>query len=220
MSFLDPMYLIKTFGLIGLYFIIFAESGLFVGFFLPGDSLLFTAGFLASQNILPLPALIIGCFIAAVVGDSFGYWFGRRVGRRFFQKDDSLLFKKKYVIKAQEFYEKHGSKTIVLARFTPIVRTFAPIVAGIGDMHYTTFVTYNIVGGALWTVGLSIAGYFLGRVIPESVVDKILLPIVLVIIVVSLLPSVLHVWRDDEMRTGIIMSVKRLLGRSTTPSVD
>jgi len=220
MSFLDPKHLIETFGLIGLYFIIFAESGLFVGFFLPGDSLLFTAGFLASQNILPLPALIIGCFIAAVVGDSFGYWFGRRVGRRFFQKDDSLLFKKKYVIKAQEFYEKHGSKTIVLARFTPIVRTFAPIVAGIGDMHYTTFVTYNIVGGALWTVGLSIAGYFLGRVIPESVVDKILLPIVLVIIVVSLLPSVLHVWRDDEMRTGIIMSVKRLLGRSTTPSVD
>ncbi len=218
MSFLDPKHLIETFGLIGLYFIIFAESGLFVGFFLPGDSLLFTAGFLASQNILPLPALIIGCFIAAVVGDSFGYWFGRRVGRRFFQKDDSLLFKKKYVIKAQEFYEKHGSKTIVLARFTPIVRTFGPIVAGIGDMHYTTFVTYNVVGGALWAIGITLAGFFLGRVIPD--VDKILLPIVIVIIAVSLLPSVLHVWRDDEMRTGIIMAVKRLFGRSTTPSVD
>lgn len=217
MSFLDPKHLIETFGLIGLYFIIFAESGLFVGFFLPGDSLLFTAGFLASQNILPLPALIIGCFIAAVIGDSFGYWFGRRVGRRFFQKEDSLLFKKKYVIKAQEFYEKHGSKTIVLARFTPIVRTFAPIVAGIGDMHYSTFVTYNIVGGALWAIGITLAGFFLGRVIPD--VDKILLPIVIVIIVVSLLPSVLHVWRDEEMRTGIIMTVKRLFGR-TTPSVD
>ncbi|MCC7445975.1 MAG: VTT domain-containing protein [Anaerolineae bacterium] len=218
MSFLDPKYLIETFGLIGLYFIIFAESGLFVGFFLPGDSLLFTAGFLASQNILPLPALIIGCFIAAVIGDSFGYWFGRRVGRRFFQKDDSLLFKKKYVIKAQEFYEKHGSKTIVLARFTPIIRTFAPIVAGIGDMHYATFITYNIMGGALWAIGVTLAGYFLGRVIPD--VDKILLPIVIVIIGVSLLPSVLHVWRDEEMRTGIIMSVKRLFGRRTTPSVD
>ncbi len=218
MSLLDPKHLIETFGYIGLFAIIFAESGLFVGFFLPGDSLLFTAGFLASQNLLSLPVLIIGCFIAAVIGDSFGYWFGRRVGRRFFQKDDSLLFKKKYVIKAQEFYEKHGSKTIVIARFTPIIRTFAPIVAGIGDMHYTTFLTYNLVGGALWAVGLTVAGYFLGRMIPD--VDKILLPIVIVIIVVSLLPSIIHVWRDDEMRTGIILAVKRLFGRRTTSSVD
>ncbi|MBK8022084.1 MAG: VTT domain-containing protein [Chloroflexi bacterium] len=214
---MDLIELIKTVGYIGLFGIIFAESGLFVGFFLPGDSLLFTAGFLASVptetggTVLSLPVVVIGCAIAAIVGDNVGYAFGRRVGRRFFQKDDSRLFKKKYVLKAQEFYDKHGSKTIVLARFVPIVRTFAPIVAGIGEMEYRRFVTYNMLGGLLWAVGLPVAGYFLGSTIPD--VDKYLLPIVIVIVVVSLIPTFLHVMRDPELRDGIINGIKGLLNR-------
>jgi membrane-associated protein len=208
---MDLVELIKTVGYIGLFAIIFAESGLLIGFFLPGDSLLFTAGFLASQGFLSLPILMVVCFVAAVAGDSVGYLFGRRVGRRIFQREDSLLFHKKNIIRAQEFYDKHGPKTIVLARFVPIVRTFAPIVAGIGEMDYRKFVTYNIVGGVLWAIGVTVAGYFLGTRIPD--VDKYLLPIIVVIVFISVLPGVLHVLGDEEMRTGIINAVRRLLSR-------
>ena len=220
---MDLVQLIKTVGYVGLFGIIFAESGLFIGFFLPGDSLLFTAGFLASvpgsdgNTVLSLPLLLIGCAIAAVLGDNVGYAFGRRIGRRFFQKEDSLLFKKKYVLKAQAFYEKHGGKTIVLARFMPIVRTFAPIVAGIGEMNYRLFFSSNLVGGLLWAIGVTLAGYFLGSAIPD--VDKYLLPIVIVIIVVSVLPSALHILRDPEMRDGILQMIRRLLGRKA-PKVN
>jgi membrane-associated protein len=211
---MDLVELIKTVGYIGLFAIIFAESGLLIGFFLPGDSLLFTAGFLASQGFLSLPILIVVCFVAAVAGDSVGYSFGRRVGRRLFQREDSLLFHKKHIIRAQEFYEKHGPKTIVLARFVPIVRTFAPIVAGMGEMQYRKFVTYNIVGGVLWAIGVTLAGFFLGNIIPD--VDKYLLPIIVVIIFVSVLPGVLHILRDEEMRTGLINAARRLVTRSST----
>lgn len=203
--------LIKTIGLAGILLIIYAESGLLIGFFLPGDSLLFTAGFLASQGIFSLPVLIIGCFLAAILGDSTGYLIGRRVGKRLFQREDSLLFHKKNVIRAQEFYEKHGSKTIVLARFVPIVRTFAPIVAGIGDMHYPRFVTYNIVGGFLWAGGVTLAGYFLGNVIPD--VDKYLLPIIVAIILISVAPAAYHILKDPESRADLIAMGKNLLAR-------
>ena len=159
--------------------IIFAESGLFIGFFLPGDSLLFTAGFLASQkiastnqNYLNLWILIGVTFAGAVIGDSVGYSFGHKVGRRIFTKPDSKLFKKENLEKAEKFYEKYGVKTIILARFVPIVRTFAPIVAGVGKMNYKTFFSYNVIGGALWAVIIPIAGYYLGRLIPN--VDKYL----------------------------------------------
>ncbi|MBL8130648.1 MAG: VTT domain-containing protein [Anaerolineae bacterium] len=217
---MDLIELIKTVGYIGLFGIIFAESGLFVGFFLPGDSLLFTAGFLSSVptetggTVLSLPLVIVGCAIAAIVGDNVGYAFGRRVGRRFFQKDDSLLFKKKYVLKAQAFYDKHGGKTIVLARFMPIVRTFAPIVAGIGEMEYRRFFSFNIVGGLLWAVGLPLAGYFLGNLIPD--VDKYLLPIVVLIVLLSVAPTALHVLRDAEMREGLLNAAKGIFGRTRT----
>ncbi len=147
-----------------------------LGFFLPGDSLLFTAGFLASQNVLNVWVLAIGCFIAAVTGDSVGYTFGRRVGAALFKREDSRLFKKKYLEEAQKFYEKHGNKTIVLARFVPIVRTFAPILAGAAEMHYTKFISYNVIGGFVWSVGVTLAGYFLGNLIPD--VDRYLLPII------------------------------------------
>ena len=174
--------------------IVFAESGLLIGFLLPGDSLLFTVGFLASQNILSIQYLTLGCFVAAVLGDSVGYWTGNRFGRKLFQREDSWLFHKKHLVSAQGFYEKYGKKAIVLARFVPLVRTFAPIVAGIAAMHYGTFLAYNVVGGLIWTFGVTLLGYYLGAMIPE--VDKYLLPIVLIVIVVSLLPSVFHIYQE------------------------
>jgi len=190
--------IIKAVGLIGVVAIIFAESGLLIGFFLPGDSLLFTAGFLASQGYINIALLVLLTFIAAVLGDSTGYAFGKKVGPKIFNKEDSLIFKKAYLVKAQEFYNKHGVKTIILARFVPIVRTFAPIVAGAGDMHYKTFVTYNIVGGFFWTVGVSLAGYFLGSVIPD--VDKYLLPIIILIIVLSILPTIFELIKSRRKK--------------------
>lgn len=180
--------LIKAVGLIGLFAIVFAESGLFIGFFLPGDSLLFTGGFLASQGYFNIFVLALIVFIAAVLGDSVGYAFGKKVGPKIFSRKDSLLFKKDNIIKAQKFYEKHGVKTIILARFVPIVRTFAPIVAGIGNMEYKTFITYNVIGGFGWAFAMTYAGYFLGSIIPD--VDKYLLPILVLIVFLSLLPTV------------------------------
>ncbi len=185
------MVIIKALGILGVLFIVFAESGLFFGFFLPGDSLLFTAGFLASQNFLDINILVWGAFLCAVLGDSVGYWFGKKMGPKIFNKEDSFFFHKKHVIEAQNFYNKYGNKTIFLARFVPIVRTFAPIVAGVGQMKYKNFITYNIVGGFVWSFGITFAGYFLGQIIPG--VDKYLLPIILVIIIISFLPIILEV---------------------------
>ena len=142
--------LIKAAGYIGIFGIVFAESGLFVGFFLPGDSLLFTAGFLASQGFLHIAALSAVCFAGAVLGDSFGYAFGRKVGPMIFKKEDSLLFQKDHLLRAEQYYNRYGAKTIILARFMPIVRTFAPILAGVGRMRYGEFLAFNVVGGALW----------------------------------------------------------------------
>ncbi len=198
---MDLAQFIQTVGYLGVFAIIFAESGLLIGFFLPGDSLLFTAGFLASQHLLSLPILVLLCFIAAVLGDSAGYFFGKKVGKKLFNKDDSLLFHKHYIVDAQKFYDKHGSKTIVLARFIPVVRTFAPIVAGVGEMHYSTFLTFNLIGGLLWATGLNLAGYFLGSLIPN--VDRYLLPIVLLIVIVSVLPGAWHILKDEKTRHGI-----------------
>jgi membrane-associated protein len=199
-GFLDPEKLIETVGLIGIFCIIFAESGLLIGFFLPGDSLLFTAGFLASapdsvsESLhLPLGFLLVGCFVAAVAGDQVGYLFGRRVGPGLFNRPDSRFFKKENVEKAEAFFEKHGAKTIVLARFVPIVRTFAPIVAGAGKMHYRTFLVYNVVGGFLWAVGVTSLGYILGESIPS--IDKYLLPVIAVIIVVSAAPVAWEIYK-------------------------
>ncbi|WP_341531229.1 VTT domain-containing protein [Nostoc sp. UHCC 0302] len=195
---LDLPQLIKSLGYFGVWGIIFAESGLLIGFFLPGDSLLFTAGFVASQNLLNIWILIGGAFICAVLGDNVGYATGNRFGRRLFQKEDSWLFHKKHIVKTQKFYQKHGKKTIVLARFVPIVRTFAPIVAGLGAMHYRTFMSYNLIGGFIWTFGITFLGFFLGKSLPPEQVDKYLLPIIGLIIVVSLLPSILHLVQEGR----------------------
>ncbi|HEU4750739.1 MAG TPA: DedA family protein [Acidimicrobiia bacterium] len=184
--FLDPRDLIVTFGTIGLFAIVFAESGLFFGFFLPGDSLLFTAGLFASQGTLSLPLILVGCFVAAVAGDQVGYLFGKRVGPALFRRPDSRFFRQEYVERAQRFFEKYGAKTIVLARFVPIVRTFAPILAGVGKMPYRTFVLFNVVGGLLWAVGVTLLGYALGEMIPD--IDRYLLPIIALIILISFIP--------------------------------
>lgn len=188
--------LIKSLGLLGVFVIIFSESGLLIGFFLPGDSLLFTAGLLASQGFLNIYLLALVSFVGAVTGDSVGYSFGARVGRRLFNREESRFFRKEYLLKAEEFYEKYGAKALVLARFTPFIRTFAPIVAGVARMNYKRFVTYNILGGFLWAIGVSLAGYFLGKVIPD--VDKYLLPIIGLIILVSLLPTIWHLFQEKR----------------------
>jgi membrane-associated protein len=191
----SPEKLLEAFGTIGLFAIIFAESGLLVGFFLPGDSLLFTAGLFASQGRfgLNLPVLLVGCFVAAVAGDQVGYMFGRKVGPALFRRPDSRIFRQQHVQRAHEFFERYGRKTIVLARFVPVVRTFAPILAGVGDMHYRTFVTFNVAGGLLWAVGVTSAGYILGDAVPE--IDRYLLPIVAGIIFLSILPPALELLR-------------------------
>ncbi len=222
-GFLDLQSLLKTFGYAGIVFIIFAESGLLIGFFLPGDSLLFTAGVVASGALLKqadgkplfdIWLLIILCFIAAVVGDTVGYWFGQKVGPRIFNKENSLLFHKDHVVRAQTFYEKHGGKTIILARFIPIVRTFVPIIAGVGRMKYATFLSFNVVGGFLWTVGITLLGYFLGSSIPPEDVDKYILPIIVLIILISVAPPAWHILKERENREKLAESFRKLRNRN------
>lgn len=200
---------IKAIGLVGVGAIVFAESGLLIGFFLPGDSLLFTAGFLASQGFLDIWLLTVVVTVCAIVGDQVGYVFGKRVGPRLFNREDSIWFHRKHLERAHAFYEKHGGKAIVLARFMPIVRTFAPIVAGMGSMDYGRFVFYNVLGGLLWGVGVTWAGYFLGSLIPD--VDKYLLPIIALIVIASVAPSVIHVWREsgDEITAWVRGRLRR-----------
>ncbi|MDP3762893.1 MAG: VTT domain-containing protein [bacterium] len=194
---IDLVALIKAAGYLGLFGIVFAESGLFIGFFLPGDSLLFTAGFLASQSFLNIWILAPLTFIAAILGDNFGYAFGRRVGPAIFTRERSLFFHKEYLERARIFYEAHGGKAIVLARFLPVIRTFAPILAGAGRMHYPTFLFYNVIGAALWAIGLTFLGFYLGNAIPG--IDRYLVPIVLVIVIISSLPTLWHLVRHREI---------------------
>lgn len=196
---LDPQKLLVAVGTIGLFAIVFAESGLLFGFFLPGDSLLFTAGLFASQGKLNLPVILVGCFVAAVAGDQVGYAFGNRVGPAIFRRPDSRFFKQEYVEKAQTYFDKYGSKTIVLARFVPVVRTFAPIVAGVGSMRYRTFVTYNVVGGLLWAVGVTTLGYFLGEI---DWVEENLEIAILAIVALSVLPIAIEVLRSRRQQRG------------------
>jgi len=194
--------LVTAGGYLGVFAMIFAESGLLVGAVLPGDSLLFTAGLLAAQGffaIIPLAALAAA---AAILGDNVGYAFGRRVGARLFTRPRSRFFRPEYVEKAGVFYDTHGPRAIMFGRFIPIVRTFAPIIAGVGKMPYGTFLFYNILGGIVWGAGLTVLGYFLGNVIPD--IDHYLLPVVLSIIALSLLPGALPLlrgWRRRRVRS-------------------
>ncbi len=193
---INPEHLIMTLGTLGVIAVIFLETGAFFGFFFPGDSLLFTAGYLASIGYVSLPWLLVGTFVAAVVGDSVGYAFGRRLGPHLFNKENSVFFKKEYITRAQAFYEQHGKKTIILARFMPLVRTFAPIVAGIGNMNYRTFLTFNIIGGFVWTWGMLWLGFGLGSLLPNP--DRYIIPVVLVIIIVSSLPALKEIFKKGR----------------------
>ena len=201
----DLAGLIQTVGLLGVWTIVFVESGLLIGFFLPGDSLLFTAGFLSAQGVMDITLLTVGSFIAAVTGDSVGYWIGHRYGRKLFQKEDSLLFQKSHLKAAETFYEKHGGKTIILARFMPFVRTFAPVVAGIGQMKYSTFLSYNIIGGLLWAVGLTLAGYYFGNI---PIIKENFEKVIFLIIFVSVAPAAFHILKDEGARNGILKLLK------------
>lgn len=188
---LDPEKLINRWGLLGIALIVFAESGLLIGFFLPGDSLLFTAGLLSARGTLPNIAWVaIVCFTAAFVGDQVGYQIGSRIGPALFDKPKSRFFNPQHVVRAQNYFDRHGPKTILLARFVPIIRTFAPIVAGVAKMKYRTFVIYNFVGAAAWGVGVTVLGWALGKRFP-SLVNRLdlLAPL---IIAVSLLPVFLE----------------------------
>ena len=191
-SWLDPESLIEKFSMIGLLIIVFMESGMMVGFFLPGDSLLFTAGLLsATTNILPdLWVLVILIPIAAIAGDQTGYWIGRKFGPPHFNRPDSRFFKREYVDQTAAFFEKHGPRAIILARFVPIVRAFVPVMAGTSRMHYRTFLTYDIIGGILWGAGVTTLGYFLGQI---SFVEKYIEFILLGVVFVSVVPVVYEI---------------------------
>ena len=196
----DLVAVIKAFGYLGLFAIVFAESGLFFGFFLPGDSLLFTAGLLASQGFLDPWLLAVIISAGAILGDSVGYWFGAKVGPKIFTRENSFFFNKRHVERTHLFYLKYGPRAVVLARFVPVVRTFTPILAGVGSMPYGIFLRYNIIGGILWGTGLTLLGYFLGTAIPG--IDKYLLPIVLGIIVISFLPIASELIKDRQRKSA------------------
>lgn len=195
----DLVKFIETVGYLGLFFIIFAESGLFFGFFFPGDSLLLTAGLLASRGILDIRMLIPLLFVAAVLGDNVGYWFGAKTGPRIFTRPNSLLFKRENLMKAHAFYEKHGGKTITLARWVPVVRTFAPIVAGAASMDYRRFFMFNVVGAFLWAIGMPLLGFGLGTWFGTvEGIDKYFTILVLLFFFVPGIPTLVHVWRDNR----------------------
>jgi membrane-associated protein len=193
----DLPALIQWAGYVGLTAIIFVETGLFFGFFLPGDSLLVTAGLLASQGF-SLDVYLLGLLlnIAAVVGDNTNYWIGRFMGPKVFTREESLFFRRRHVERAHEFYEKHGAKTIVLARFMPIIRTFAPLVAGVARMSYRTFLTYSVLGGTVWIWSMLFIGYFLGRMVPG--IDKHIEKVIIVVIFLSILPGIISWLRERK----------------------
>lgn len=192
---------LTTFGYLGIGVIVFAESGFLLGIFLPGDSLLFTAGLLAAQKFFSIWQLVPIIILAAILGDSFGYWSGHYFGPKIFKSEDSFFFRKQHVERTRAFYARHGEKTIILARFVPIIRTIAPILAGVGSMPYRKFLTYNIIGGALWGAGITLLGYFLGATFPAT--EKYLSSIIIAIIAVSFLPIIFEVWRGRKKNSVV-----------------
>lgn len=207
--------LISAVGVLGVAGIVFAESGMLVGFFLPGDTLLFTAGLLAHQGLISLNVhvLILVLFLAAVSGDNVGYMLGRRVGRRIFRKPDSILFHQDNLQRAERFYEKYGPITVIIARFVPIVRTFAPIVAGVGRMQYRRFLAFDLVGGLLWAAGLTYIGYFGGAFLETRGIniDHLVLPVIGLVMSISLISPLYHILREPSGRKLLKERLSRLL---------
>ncbi|MEK7859398.1 MAG: VTT domain-containing protein [Elusimicrobiota bacterium] len=196
----DVQGLIQWGGLTLICAIVFTETGLFFGFFLPGDSLLVTAGVFARTGHLDLFSLVTLVPICAIVGDQVGYIIGRRAGEALYKREDSTFFKKAHLLRTHDFYEKYGAKTIVIARFVPIVRTFAPVVAGIAQMEYRKFVTYNIAGGLLWVWSTVLGGYALASLVPD--IDKKIHSVIVVVVILSVLPAAIEVLRERAKAKG------------------
>ncbi len=192
----DVEGLIKWGGLAMICAIVFAETGLMIGFFLPGDSLLVTAGVFAAAGLMDVTSLLILVSLCAITGDQLGYYIGQKTGQALFTREDSLLFKRSHVLKAQAFYEKYGAKTIVIARFVPIVRTFAPVIAGVGKMNYRRFITYNVTGGILWVFSMVLTGYLLASAVPN--INEHIHVVIAVVIFLSLLPAIIEIIRNRK----------------------
>jgi membrane-associated protein len=192
--------LIRWGGYVALISIVFAETGLMIGFFLPGDSLLVTAGLFAAKGDLDIVFLCVSLIIAAIVGDALGYYIGLKTGPVIFSRPNSRFFKRDYLLKAKAFYDKHGGKTIIIARFIPIIRTFAPVVAGAAEMTYRRFATYNVVGGIGWIISMTFTGYFLGRAIPN--IDKHIHIIIAIVIFLSILPPIIEYWKAKRNKVS------------------
>lgn len=206
-SLLNVESLISSGGILLIAAIVFAESGLLVGFFLPGDTLLFSAGLFAAQGKLPLAPLLVSLVAAAILGDNVGYSLGRRTGHRIFRKQDGILFRQEYLTRAEQFYEAHGGKTIILARFVPIVRTFAPVVAGAAKMPRQRFMLFNIIGGLTWSLGVTMLGYTLGASIPN--VEKYVAPVMLLAVLITFGPATWHIVKEKDTRDKIVNLIKR-----------
>jgi len=196
----DVESLVRIGGIVGLTVIVFVETGLLIGFFLPGDSLLVTAGLFAARGDIEVLPLIAALSIAAVVGDTVGYNIGKQSGPRLFTRADSLFFNKKHLVTTKEFYDRHGPFTIVIARFVPIIRTFAPVVAGIGAMEYKRFISYNVIGGVGWVLSMVLGGYFLGQMVPN--IHKNIDKVIVVVIFLSLLPIIIKYLRERRKQDG------------------
>ena len=204
----DVEAIIQAGGIALIAAIVFAESGLLIGFFLPGDTLLFSAGFFAAQGKLSLAWLLVAVGVPAIAGDNVGYTLGKRMGRRLFTRKDCILFRHEYIERAEKFYESHGGKTIILARFVPVVRTFAPVVAGAAKMDHKKFFAYNVIGGLTWGIGVTMLGHWLGSKIPN--IDRYLLPMVMVASVFTFGPAIWHVLKDPLSRKLIIDKIKSI----------
>lgn len=202
---------IQAVGYLGIFAIVFAETGLLIGFFLPGDSLLFTAGILAAEGILNIYLIVLLLLAAAIIGNSVGYLIGRKFGPKVFAKDNSLLFNKRHVEKAEAFFEKHGWKTLIIARFVPVVRTFVPVMAGIGKMSYWKFMVHNILGAILWVGSVTLLGFWLGNTVDN--IEAYIIPVILLIILLSISPYLKQLIFNAELRHKIFTQLTTIKNR-------
>ena len=204
---LDVTHLIQTGGLLLIALVIFAESGMMIGFFFPGDTLLFSAGILAATGKLGLAPTLIAIALAAIVGDNTGYHIGSKLGRRLFNKPDGAVFRKEYIDRAEAFYEKHGSKTMLVAHFIPVIRAFTPVTAGAAKMPYGQFVVFDAIGDIAWTLVITLLGYFVGSRIPG--IEKLIDPLLIAVVLIFLAPTIWHVLRDPKIRTALLSIFNR-----------
>ena len=216
---LDFTHLVQTGGLVMLAAIIFAESGMMVGFFFPGDTLLFSAGILAAAGHLPIVWTVVVIALAAIIGDNTGYHIGKHFGPRLFKKEDGLIFRKDLIMKAERFYEKHGTKTMLIAHFVPVIRSFAPVTAGAGKMDYKQFFIYDAIGDIAWAASITLLGYFVGSRIPG--IEKLIEPILIGIVLVTLLPTIYHALKDPKIRAKLTgRRIPKLTNKQAAETLD